>query len=108
MPNHQLGFKILTKYKEAIRQLRFLANWGPSQLAHTYRTGRSTINQILKYDTPERTQPTRTGRLRLLNQQQVYDIIDYISFLYKHRCLDYFQLKTKLQLDCSIDTLEQR
>jgi hypothetical protein len=108
MPEHQLNYEILTKYKEAIRQLRFLANWGPSQLAHTYRTGRSTINRILKYDAPERARPTWTGRPRLLNQQQVYDIIDYISFSYKHRCLDYFQLKTELQLDCSIDTLERR
>jgi hypothetical protein len=68
MPDHQLGYEILTKHKEAIRQLRFLANWGPSQLAKVYRTGRSTINRILKYDIPERIQPTRTGRPRLLNQ----------------------------------------
>jgi hypothetical protein len=108
MPDHQLNYKILTKHKEAIRELHFLAKWGPSQLAHTYRTGRSTINRILKYDAPERARPTQTGRPRLLNQQQVYDIIDYISFSYKHRCLDYLQLKTKLQLDYSIDTLKRR
>jgi transposase len=29
MPEHQLGYEILTKHKEAIRQLRWLANWGP-------------------------------------------------------------------------------
>ena len=56
----------------------------------------------------EHARPTQTGRPRLLNQQQVYDIIDYISFSYEHRCPDYLQLKTELQLDCSIDTLEQR
>jgi hypothetical protein len=67
-----------------------------------------TINQILKYDAPKRARPTRIGRLRLLNQQQVYDIISYISFSYKHRCLNYLQLKTELQLDCLIDTLERR
>ncbi|RFU26845.1 hypothetical protein B7463_g9491, partial [Scytalidium lignicola] len=33
MPEHELGYEILTKHKEAIRQLRFLANWGPSELA---------------------------------------------------------------------------
>jgi hypothetical protein len=108
MPDHQLNYEILTKYKEAIQQLRFLAKWGPSKLAHTYRTGLSTINRILKYDTPERARLTWTGRPRLLSQQQVYDIIDYISFSYKHRCLNYLQLKTKLQLDCSIDILERR
>jgi hypothetical protein len=108
MPDHQLNYEILTKHKEAIRQLCFLAKWGPSQLAHTYRTGRSTINRILEYDAPERARLTRTGRPRLLNQQQVYDIIDYISFSYQHRCLDYLQLKTELQLDCSIDILERR
>jgi hypothetical protein len=54
MPDHKLSFEILTKYKEAIRQLRFIANWGPSAIAKVYKTGRSTINRILKYGAPER------------------------------------------------------
>jgi hypothetical protein len=108
MPDHQLGYEILTKHKEAIRQLRFLANWGPSQLAKVYKTGRSTVNRILKYDAPERLRPTRTGRPRLLNQYQVWDIIDYISFSFEERCLNYLQLKTELALDCSAYTIERR
>ena len=67
MPEHELGYEILTKHKEAIRQLRWLAHWGPSQLAKVYRTGQSTINRILKYGAPERARPTHTGAPRLLN-----------------------------------------
>jgi hypothetical protein len=52
MPDHKFGFEILTKHKEAIRQLRFIANWGTSAIAKVYKTGRSTINRILKYSVP--------------------------------------------------------
>ena len=69
MPDHQLGFEIRTKYKEAIRQLHFLVHWGASALVKTYKTGRSTIIRILQYNTPERARPTRTGRPRFLNHQ---------------------------------------
>ena len=68
MPEHQLGYEILTKHKEAIRQLRWLAHWGPSQITKVYRTGRSIINRILKYGAPERARPIRTGAYHLLNQ----------------------------------------
>ena len=67
IPDHQLGFEIRTKHKEAIRQLHFLAHWGTSALAKVYKTGRSTIIRILKYDTPERARLTRTGRPRFLS-----------------------------------------
>ncbi|RFU27462.1 hypothetical protein B7463_g8873, partial [Scytalidium lignicola] len=105
MPEHELGYEILTKHKEAIRQLRFLANWGPSQLAKVYRIGRSTVNRILKYGAPERIRPTRIGKPRLLTQQAVLDIINYICLSYEHRCLDYFQLKAELHLECSLNQI---
>jgi hypothetical protein len=108
MPDHKLGFEILTKHKEAIRQLRFIANLGPSAIAKVYKTGRSTINRILKYGVPEHRRPTRKGRPRMLNQQAVWDIIDYISFSYKQRCLNYVQLKEELALECLQYTLERR
>jgi hypothetical protein len=78
MPDYKLGFEILIKHKEAIRQLRFITNLGPSAIAKVYKTGRSTINRILKYGAPERRRPIQTGRPRMLSQHAVWDIIDYI------------------------------
>jgi transposase len=108
MPDHQLGFEIRTKHKEAIRQLHFLAHWGASALAKVYKTGRSTINRILKYDAPERARPTRTGRPRFLNHQHVLDIIEYISSSWEGRCLNYVQLKNELGIEASARTIERR
>ena len=58
MPEHQPGFEILTKHKEAIRQLHALAKWGPVRLGEAYYLTRWTISRILNYDNPERTRPT--------------------------------------------------
>jgi hypothetical protein len=44
----------------------------------------------------------------MLNQHAVWDIIDYISFSYEQRCLNYIQLKEELALECSQYTLGRR
>jgi len=108
MPEHQPGFEILTKHKEAIRQLHALAKWGPVRLGKAYHLTRWTISRILNYDNPERTRPTRTGKPRCLNEKQVFDIIEYVCESYEHRHLDYLQLKQELHLDCSVSTIERR
>ena len=108
MPDHQLGFEIRAKHKEAIRQLHFLAYWSASALAKAYKTGRSTIIRILQYNAPERACPTRTRRPRFLNHQQDLDITEFISSLGEGGCLNYIQLKTELDIEASIRTIERR
>jgi hypothetical protein len=71
MLDHVPGEEILTKDKEAIRQLYKQAKFMPSHLSVLYKVGESTINRILRYDQITRVRPTRTGRPHLLNDAQV-------------------------------------
>src|SRR5450432_3056131 len=72
MPDHQPGYEILTKHKEAIRQLHKFAKIGLQQLQGYYSLAESTVRKILRYDVPERARLTRTGRPReSLNTQEV-------------------------------------
>jgi hypothetical protein len=64
MPDHILGYEILTKHKEAIRQLYKFAKMGLQQLKGYYNLTYTTISKILQYDVLERTRPTRTSRPR--------------------------------------------
>jgi hypothetical protein len=103
------GNEILTKDKEAMRQLHKFAKIGLQQLVGYYELGESTIRKILQYPAPERARPTRTGRPReSLNEQEVRDIIEYISESHKHRVLNFVQLYNELKLSCSAHTLERR
>ena len=109
MPEHILGFEIATKHKEAMRQLHKFAKIGLLQLEGYYELGESTVRRILQYDYPERARPTRTGRPReSLNDQEVRDIIEYISESHEHRVLNWVQLHDELKLSCSSKTLERR
>jgi len=67
MLNHLPGEEIHTGDKEAIRQLYKQARFMPSHLSIFYNVGKSTINQVLRYDETTRNRPTRTGRPHLLN-----------------------------------------
>jgi hypothetical protein len=67
MPEHLPGFEIATKHKEAIRQLFNFAEIPIPKLMDRYKLRYSTVRRILNYDIPKRAQPTRTGRLRMLN-----------------------------------------
>jgi hypothetical protein len=60
--DHQPGFEIPTKHKEAIRQLHGFAGKLVEELMARYQLGKSTINRILSYEYLERARPTRTGR----------------------------------------------
>ena len=108
MLEHLPGFEILTKHKEAIRQLyNYAAIPIPKLMARYYLTYR-TMTQVLNYEAPERARPTRTGRPRLLNALQVRWIIAYCSDSWEHRILDYVRLHDELHLECSAQTLERR
>lgn len=109
MPEHLPGFEIPTKHKEAMRQLYKYAKVGIQQLSTYYSLTTDTVSWILNYDYPERARPTRTGRPReSLNEQEVRDIIEYVSDSHEHRVLNYQQLHDELELKCSPKTLERR
>ena len=102
MPDHQPGYEILTKHKEAIRQLHKFAKIGLQQLQGYYSLADSTVRKILRYDVPERARPTRTGRPReSLNTQEVRDVIEYISTNHATRQLNWLQLRNELKLSYS-------
>jgi hypothetical protein len=71
MLDHVPGEEILTKDKEAIRQLYKQAKFMPSHLAVLYNVSESIINRVLRYDQITRARPTRTSRPHLLNNAQV-------------------------------------
>ena len=50
MLDHVHGEEILTKDKEAIRQLYKQAKFMPSHLSVLYKVSESTINRVLRYD----------------------------------------------------------
>ena len=58
---HDKGYEIPTKHKEAIRQLHWFGKKPVCQLAERYKLGESTIRRILSYDTLERARPGRVG-----------------------------------------------
>jgi hypothetical protein len=51
--DHQKGFEIPTKHKEAIRQLHWFGEVPKLQLQERYHLGNTIINRILEYKTPE-------------------------------------------------------
>jgi hypothetical protein len=93
---YQLGAKIPTKHKEAIRQLYGFAKVLVELLMTWYKLGRFTIEKILRYDALERTRITRTGRPSSLTATKVNEIIEYVSKSWKHRVLDFALLHNEL------------
>jgi hypothetical protein len=75
---HLLGQEIPTKHKEAIRQLYSFAKILVKLLITRYKLKRSIIENILQYDTPERTRITYTRRPSLFTNKQVNEIIEYV------------------------------
>jgi hypothetical protein len=69
--NHQKGYEIPTKHKEAIRQLHGFAKMSIGVLTSRYELGESTIRRILDYDKPERARAGRTGPIQKLSDQRV-------------------------------------
>jgi Mor family transcriptional regulator len=65
--DYKPGFEIRTKHKEAICQLHGFGGKLVEELIERYLLSRTTIIQVLGYLVPERTCPTRTGRLQELS-----------------------------------------
>jgi transposase len=106
--DHQKGFEIPTKHKEAIRQLHNFAKVPIPVLETRYKLGNSTIRRILAYDAPERARPTRIGRPQKLTDTQVDGIIEYCSETWDNRIMKYEVLCEELKLTCTPITLRQR
>lgn len=103
------GTEIKTKHKEAMRQLNKVAKMGSGPLQGYYDLGESTVRKILQYDSPERARPTRVGKPRkVLDHQEVEDIIVYISTDHATRELSWQQIVNERHLQCSAKTLKRR
>jgi hypothetical protein len=81
--DHQKGYKIPTKYKEAIRQLYWFGKVPKLQFQERYRLGNTIINRILVYEKPEYKRPNRIGPVKKLSNAQVNIIIEYYSENYE-------------------------
>jgi len=106
--NNLPGQEIATKHKEAICHLYGFAKVLVELLMTRYGLVRSTVEKILRYDAPEPTRINRAGRPSLLTDSQVDQIIEYASESWEHRILDFTLLHNKLELQCSVETLECR
>ena len=100
--DHLPGKENETKHKETIRQLYGFAKIPLELLMTRYKLGSSIIEKILRYDAPERTRISRTGRPSLLTDLQVDEIIEYASESWEHRVLDYSKLHNEVGLECSV------
>jgi hypothetical protein len=69
--DHVPGKEILTKHKEAIRQLYKQAKFMPAYLIILYNIGELIINRVLCYNQITRIYPNRISRPYLLNNAQV-------------------------------------
>jgi hypothetical protein len=77
--DHQNGYEIETKHKEAIRQLHWRAKVPVRDLADKYGLGQREIYRILAYPAPDRARPGRKGCPQKLSDRQVDGIIEYCS-----------------------------
>ncbi len=104
--DHEKGFEIPTKNKEAIRELHGFGKVPVAALQIRYRLGESTIRRILNYDVPERARPSRTGRPQVLTDRRVDEIIEYYAESWEHRILKYSVLIKELKLPCTPEHLQ--
>jgi hypothetical protein len=65
--DHQKGYEIPTKHKEAIRQLHWFGKVPKLQLQECYHLGMTIIDKILEYEALERKRPSKAGRLKKLS-----------------------------------------
>jgi len=103
--DHEKGFEIPTKNKEAIRELHSFGKVPATALKIRYKLRESTIRRILNYDAPERARPSRTGRPQLLTDRHVDEIIEYCAESWEHRILKYSVLIEELNLPCTPEHL---
>jgi transposase len=106
--DHQKGYEIETKHKEAIRRLHWRAKIPVRELADEYHLGQSEVYRILAYPAPGRARPGRKGPPQKLTDAQVNEIIEYCSESWEHRVLNYQILCAELDLACTPSTLQHR
>jgi hypothetical protein len=106
--NHLPGKEIPTKYKKAIRQLHRFVKIPVEVLMARYRLSKSIINRVLSYDKLERSRAGRIGRLMILSDLRVNEIIEYLSESWDLRILKYFEVIEELKLSCSVTGLKLR
>jgi hypothetical protein len=106
--DHLPGQEIPTKHKEAIRQLYGFAKVLIEALIERYRLRKTTINRVLSYNKLERVQETRTGRLTILSDSRVDEIIEHLSESWDNRILKYSEVVEELELPYSAASLELR
>ena len=106
--DHSKGYEILTKDKEAIRQLHWQAKMPAWKIASNYKLQEREIYKILAYPAPERVRPSRKGRPQRLLDRRVDEIIKYCSEKWENRVLDYATLCKEMNLTCVPSTLQKR
>jgi len=105
--DHEPGYEIPTKHKEAIRQLYGFAKIPIEGLMERYHLGRTTIVKILEYEKPERARRKR-GSATILSDSKVDEIIEYLSTSWNTRKLDWTHLCAELNLPYAPITLAKR
>jgi hypothetical protein len=65
-----------------------------------YSLSRSLIIYILGYPVPEHVYLTRTSRPKLLSDQKVTEIIEYLTESWENRTLNWIYFRDELKLDC--------
>ena len=106
--NHQKGYEIPTKHKEAILQLHWFGKVPVCALMVRYKLGDTTIRKILGYPAPERFRPNRKGPTFLLSNAKVDEIILHCAESWENRIMQWPKLREELGLKCSVETLERR
>ena len=106
--DHEAGFEIPTKNKEAIRELHHFEKVPIAALQIRYKLGESTIRKILNYDAPERARPGRVGPAQKLTDRKIDKVIKYCSENWNQRIMHYDVLIRELSLKCSFNTLQKR
>ena len=105
---HEKGYEIPTKHKEAMRQLHWFGKVPVCALMVRYKLGDTTIRKILGYPHPERQRPNRTGPAFLLSDREVDEAIVYCSQQWETRIMNWGKVREELGLACSMETLKRR
>ncbi|RFU32986.1 hypothetical protein B7463_g3340, partial [Scytalidium lignicola] len=76
--DHEKGYEIPTKHREAIRQLYSFAKIPIERLIEHYKLKHTTIVKILNYDKPEHARPNK-GFSDHLTNDEVDKVIKHVS-----------------------------
>jgi len=104
---HKKNYEIPTTQKNAIRQSHAK---GASRkvLQRKYRLRELIIRKVLFYPISKRARPGRTGPKYLLLDAEVEEIKVYCAEKWEQRILKWKDVREKLGLACSVETLARR